>query len=384
MARKNRESSLLRRVGLDIGSHAIQGVEVVERNQEIVIRSAGAYVLPHPKDPAAAPDNGALASALRSLWSSARFESRNVVLALPEDKTHVKWLNLEASTREELDLTARSAAVRGAPFHADDAIVDYRILSSRGTASRNIYFVMLVAVSAVEVDRLLCIAESAGLVPAAVDIASAAAVRVLDTHRHGGNLWQGQPLAHIIVGARITTIAVLRAGELEFARSVPVGGGDFTAAIADSLAISPAEAEALKRSPGARLTQGGCLVVPSGEGEVKVPCENVVGRLAREVQRSLRFFRSQFAEGSYLGMIGDTTMSGGGSLLKGLDTCLQEQGIEVTSVVNPFAGLSVDAEGSGIQHIGDSAAQYGCAVGLAIADYWTGAEPEITLIEGAA
>jgi type IV pilus assembly protein PilM len=385
MLQRHRENGLPRRVGLDIGSHAIQGVEVVERNQEMVIRSAGAYVLPHPREPGAAHDNAAVAAGIRALWASARFESRNVVLALPEDKVHAKWLNLEASTREELDLTARAAAVRGAPFPADDAIVDYRILSSRGAASRNIYFVMLVAVSAAEVDRLLSITEIAGLAPAAVDITSAAAVRVLDTQCRGaGNLWRGQPLAHIVVGARKTTIAVLRSGELEFARTVPVGGGDFTQCIADALGVTPAEAETLKRSPGARLIQGGCLVVTSGESEAKVPCENVVGRLSREVQRSLRFFRSQFAEGSYLGMIGDASMSGGGALLKGLDTCLHEQGVEVSSTINPFAGLSVDAEASGVQHVGDCAAQYSCAVGLAIADYWSGAEPEITLFEHAA
>jgi type IV pilus assembly protein PilM len=385
MAHKHRENGLLRRVGLDIGSHAIQGVEVVERDQELVVRSAGYHLLPHAKEPGAGLDNSVIAAAVRSLWSSARFESKNAVLALPADRVHAKWLNLEAATRDELDLTARAAAVRGAPFPADDAIVDYRVLSSRGTVSQNIYFVMLVAVSATEVDRLLSIAEAAGLTPTAIDITCAAAVRMLDTQRRGsGHLWRGQPLAHIIVGARNTTIAVLRAGELEFSRTVPVGGGEFTQSVAEALGVTVAEAEAIKRSPGARLVQGGCLVVPSGEGEVKVPCENVVARLAREIQRSLRFFRSQFAEGSYLGMIGDTTMSGGGALLKGLDACLHEHDVEVTAVVNPFAGLSVDSECSGVQHVGDSAAQYAAAVGLAIADYWTGAEPEITVSEYAA
>lgn len=385
MPPKHKESCLPRRVGLDIGSHTIKGVEVVERDQELVVRSAGSYALPPAREAGAAPDNGSLVAGIKSLWSSARFESRNVVLALPPERVHTKWLNLEASTREELDLTARAAAVRGAPFPADDAIVDYRVLSSRGTVSRNIYFVMLVAVSAAEVDRRLSICEAAGLTPAAVDVTCAASVRVLDTRRRGaGNLWQGQPLAHITVGARSTMITVLRAGELEFARTVPVGGEDFTQCIADSIDVSLAEAETIKRSPGARLVQGGCLMVPAGETEARVPCENVAARLAREIQRSLRFFRSQFAEGSYLGMIGDATLSGGGALLKGLDACLQEQGVEVTSIVNPFAGLSVDAEGSGVQHIGDSAAQYAAAVGLAIGDYWAGSDIELTVSEHAA
>jgi type IV pilus assembly protein PilM len=385
MPHKHKESSLARRVGLDIGSHAVKGVEVIERDQELVVRSIGSCALPRAREPGAVSDNGAVVAGIRSLWSSARFESNNVVLALPADKVHTKWLNLEASSRDELDLTARAAAVRGAAFPADDAIVDYRILSSRGTLSRNIYFVMLLAASASDVDRLLSIAEAAGLTPAAIDFTCAAAVRMLDSQKRGaGSLWRGQPLAHITVGARNTTMAVLRAGELEFARTVPVGGNDFTQCVAETMEISPAEAETMKKSPGARLVQGGCLVVPSGESEVKVPCENVVARLAREIQRSLRFFRSQFAEGSYLGMIGDATMSGGGALLKGLDICLQEQDVEITAVLNPFAGLSIDAEGSGVQQVGDSAAQYATAVGLAVADYWAGGELDVSITEHAA
>jgi type IV pilus assembly protein PilM len=378
MPRKHKDITHLGRVGLDIGSHAIKGVEVVQRDQELVVRSAGSLALPQAREPGAALDNNTIAAGVKSLWVSAHFESRNVVLALPADRVHVKWLNLEASSRDELDLTARAAAVRGAPFPPENAVVDYRVLASRGTVSQSIYFVMLVAASSMDIDRLLSIAEAAGLCPVAVDINAAAAIRMLDIQRRGaGHLWRGQPLANITVGARSTTIAVLRAGELEFSRTVPVGGADFTQSIAEVLGVTSAEAETIKKSPGARLVQGGGLIVPSVEGgEVKVPCENVVARLAREIQRSLRFFRSQFAEGSYLGMIGDTTMSGGGALLKGLDTCLQEQGVEVGAVINPFAGLSVDAEGSGVQHVGDSAAQYATAVGLAIADYWTASESD--------
>ncbi|MGC8863181.1 MAG: pilus assembly protein PilM, partial [Armatimonadota bacterium] len=99
-------------------------------------------------------------------------------------------------------------------------------------------------------------------------------------------------------------------------------------------------------------------------------CENVAGRLAREIQRSLRFFASQYAEGSYLGMVGSATISGGGALLKGLDACLEQQGVEISGIVNPFAGYSFDAE-RGLQHIGDAAPQFETAMGLAIADYWS-------------
>ncbi len=358
------------RVGLDIGSHTVQGVEIVERGSETVIRSAGSMAVPGVKNKQAA-DPAAVAHAIRSLWSQAAFASKKVVVALPPESVYLKWLHLEASDDEELDRTARSAAARGAPFPASDAIVDYRILLSWGAAARGMRFVMLVAASATAVDEVLNIVESAGLEPLAVDVGAAAVLRCFETRKmSAGSLWSGQPSAHCIIGAKNTTITVVRGGALEFARTVPVGGNDFTQCVVDATGLSWPEAESIKTTPGSRLVEGGVLVSSHNGEQLRVPCESAAGRMARETLRSLKFFRSQFAEGSYLGMTGAATLSGGGALLKGMDACLQEQGIEITSVINPFAGLSVAAEGSGIQHVGDTAAAYTTAVGLALGDYW--------------
>ena len=364
--------SVANRVGLDIGSHAVKGVEIVERGAETVVRSAGSMTVPVANDRQNAADPGAVAHAIRGLWCRAAFTSNKVVVALPPESVYLKWLHLEAPDEDQLGQTARAAAARGAPFPASDAIVDYRVLFSRGAAARGMRFVMLVAASASAVDGLLNIVESAGLEPLAVDVGAAAVLRCFETHRRtSGSLWSGQPLAHCTIGARSTTITVVRGGALEFARTVPVGGNDFTQCVVDATGLSWPEAESVKTTPGSRLVEGGVLVSSHNGEQLRVSCESAAGRLARETLRSLRFFRSQFAEGSYLGMTGAATLSGGGGLLKGIDACLQEQGIDITSVINPFAGLSVAAEGSGIQHVGDNAAAYTTAVGLALGDYWS-------------
>lgn len=362
----------VRRVGLDIGSHSIKGVEILERGSEFVIRSVGCVTIPGIKQKSDMPEQSALVQSIKNLWSTGKFGSNKVVLGLPPGSAYVKWLHLEAADREELDMTARTAATRGAPFPADDAIVDYRVLSSRGTSSRKVHFVVLVAASSPALDTLLDTVESAGLEPLAVDISTAAALRSCGTQKQAINpLWNGQPTAHCIVGAGSTTIAVVRGGEMEFARNVPVGGNDITECIAEHLGVSWADAEKIKVTPGTRLIQGGVLIAPHEGQEHHIPCDNVTGRLAREIQRSLRFFTSQFAEGSYLGMIGATTMSGGGALMKGLDSCLEDQGIDINCMANPFTCFSVDALGSGVQDVGECSAQYTTAVGLAIGDYWS-------------
>ena len=157
---------------------------------------------------------------------------------------------------------------------------------------------------------------------------------------------------------------------MEFVRTVPVGGNDFTQCIAEAAEVDWAVADRMKMSPDTKLTEDGVMVTSHNDAELRIPCGNLLSRLAREMLRSLRFFSSQFAEGSYLGMIGTATLSGGGALLRGIDAALHQRGIEVQSVINPFAGFPVDADGCGIRRVGDSAAAYTAAVGLAIGDYW--------------
>lgn len=364
------------RVGLDIGSHTVNAVELVERGPETVIRAAGSIAIPGAKGKQPLRDPDAVVQAVKSLWATAGLRSNKVLLALPPDAVYMKWLHLEAPNREELAQTAKAAAARGAPFPSSDAIVDFRVLPSRGATARNVHLVMLVAALGSMVDELLNIAESAGLEPMAVDIGTAAALRCFQMQKRAGSaLWGGQPFAHCIIGARHTTIAVMRGNEMEFSRTVPVGGGDFTECIAQHTGASWSEAEQIKMTPGTRLIDGGTLVTSYEGQQLRVPCDNAAGRLARETLRSLKYFRSQFAEGSYLGMIGSASLSGGGALLRGVDASIQEQGIEVTSTINPFAGFSVAAE-SGIQELGASSPAYTTAVGLALADYWSGDEAE--------
>lgn len=364
------------RVGLDIGSHTINAVEVVERGPETVIRSAGSVTIPGVKGKQPVKDTAAVVQAVKSLWATAGLKSIKVLLALPPDAVYMKWLHLEATNYDELAQTARAAAARGAPFAQSEAIVDFRVLPSRGATRRNVHLVMLVAALGSAVDELLNIAESAGLEPMAVDIGTAAALRCFQMQKTAGSpLWGGQPFAHCIIGARHTTIAVMRGNEMEFARTVPVGGADFTECIAQHTGASWTEAEQIKMTPGTRLVEGGVLVTSYEGQQLRIPCDNAAGRLARETLRSLKFFRSQFAEGSYLGMIGAATLSGGGALLRGVDASIQEQGIEVRSTINPFTGFSVAAE-SGIQDLGASSPAYTTAVGLALGDYWSQEESE--------
>ncbi len=371
MAGKGRTDQIRHKVGLDIGSHTIKGVEVFDDGSEIVVRAAGSLRLSTPQFKSGLPDPALTTQAIKELWAANRFGTSKVAIALPPVAVYLKWHQLDINDEAELENMVNTMAPRGAPFPADEAIIDYRILNSQGGDSHKTRFVIMVAAKASAVDQYLNIVENAGLEPVAVDVGTAAAIRCLEAHERTANpLWGRQPRAHVVIGAKTTTIAVVRGTALEFARSVPVGGNEFTHRIAEHASVDWPVAEKLKTNPDTMLSEEGVLTTSSANGgEVKVPVDMVLSRLAREITRSLRFFASQYAEGSYLGMIGAVTLSGGGALLRGIDACLRQYGVEVSTLTNPFAGFSVDADGVDIQQVGDLAPAYTTAVGLATGDY---------------
>ena len=350
-----------------MGTHTVKGVEMLDHESELAVRSAGSVVISVPSENI---DGPVVVQAIRALWSSAGFETNRVVTSLPPESVYLKWLHLEAGSEAELDEVARSTASRGAPFPPSDAIVDYRVLSSRPAGRGVLYSLMLVTASSSAVDRVMNVAEKAGLEVVAVDVGIAAVSRSLNTQKnHGNPLWTGQPRSHCVLGAKNTLVSVVRGGLLEFSRAVPIGGNDFTQMLAQTLEIETSVAERLKIDRSARLDEGGVLVASHASTEVLVPCEALMDRLAREIQRSLRYFSSQYAEGSYLGTIGTVTLSGGGANLRGIDSCLKSYGVDVSGIINPFAGYAVEAGGAGIRHVGEDSASYTTAVGLAVGVY---------------
>ncbi len=369
MAIKCDPNTANQRVGLDIGSHSIKGVELVEHASEMTVRAVGSVPVRSGDIRGKSLDRAVIVQAIKHLWSSSKFISNNVVVGLPQESVYLKWLHLQCSSEDELDHMARGAAVRGAPFPADDAVSDYRIISSVDGGSAKTYHVMLAAASSAAVDMVYDIIERAGLELIAADVSVSAALRSVEaawaTDRA---LWSGQPRAHCVMGAKSTSIGVMREGVLEFARTVPVGGNDLTLCVAERLGISFDEAEKIKTSPDTKLTDDGILLASRDGEELQINCRAMVERLIRETARSLKFFSSQFAEGSYLGTTGTTSLSGGGALLRGIDTCLRHNGIEVSGIRNPFSGFSVESAGSGIEQSVGRAPMYTTAMGLAVWD----------------
>lgn len=358
-------------IGIDIGTHSIKAVELVQRSDQTLLRAADSIRTPvGAVVDGAILDKNAVSAAIKQLWSRADFSGTEAVLAMDLRQTQVRWHHLEVEDEQSLDDVARQAALRGLTYPPHEAITDYRILSTRNRHGRALHHILLISARSCVVDDLLDVVERAGIEPLVVDIAPLAIARAgRSNHRHTDSLWSGQPIAHCVIGGDSTLVCIVRGGNVEFARNIPVGGDQLTRALATQTGGDIAAAEQAKTSSVARLEPDGVLKTSLEGQKLEVSCEAVIDRLVREIGRSLRHFQAQFPEGSYLGMIGGVSLSGGGVLLRGFDKHLSEQLKDTLTVLNPFAGLSVVGTTFGVDRVQEAAAAFSLAMGLAFGRY---------------
>lgn len=154
-------------------------------------------------------------------------------------------------------------------------------------------------------------------------------------------------LALVDVGARKTNINIIRGAASLFTREIPIGGHDFTEAIARTLNIGLDEAEALKRDAGEAAQSVQEAVYP------------VMDDLGNEIQLSFDYFENQFET-----EIEGIRLSGGGSRFPGFQESMEKIFEKETEIFNPFQYISVN-EDVDADLLSVNASQLIVAVGLA-------------------
>lgn len=301
-------------IGLDIGSMFVRAVETRRGKDGHVITNYGQIPLP----PGAVQggvihDDKTVTAALRQLWQTHRFSSRQVVLGVTNPQVVVREMSVnnlpEREMRKSLSFQVRDVL----PLPPERSLLDFHALEDpghnemvRGLLIAAPKDAVLVAVQAI---------ERAGLHVARVDLASFALLRAAS--------WlDGTVEAIIDIGARLTTVVVHVDGVPVIVRTVPRGGAEITDLIANRLGATVAEAESLK-----------CRVGLHAEGgpETAEVVRDAIRPLINEIRSSFTYLTT----GERQTRVGRVALSGGGSQLPGLVDALSEQlGVEVV-LANP-------------------------------------------------
>lgn len=266
-----------------------------------------------------------VSGALRQLWQQGRFDSRDVVIGVGNQRVVVRELELPWMPLSQLKESLPFQVQELLPMSADEALLDYYPTGEVDGPQGRMVQGMLVAAQRDTVNANVLAVEGAGLRPRMVDLNAFAFVRALAR----GDL-ADRVVAFVDIGASITTVVISDRGVPRLARSLASGGHNVTQAIASTMGIAGAEAEGLKRQIGVGYT-----VAPELAAAAEV-VNSMAQTLIEAIRNTFVYFGANHSSG-----IEAVVVTGGGAHLPGLGQYLSSASRLPVSLGDPFAGLKV-------------------------------------------
>jgi type IV pilus assembly protein PilM len=327
-------------IGIELGGHSIKMVETRGSGGRVQLLNYGIVEIPAALQGKASRDAAAIAPLIKELLARCSSSSADIYLSLSGPSVSLQRIKLPPMPEQDLPAAIRWQGKKYFPFALDEAQVVYKKIGATGETADN----ELIIAAAINkfLEQELSLIEQAGYSAAGID---AVAFALQYAFQLISDQYQDKTVALLDIGAEGTTIAILKNGELQFAREIATGGNDFTRALMEPVAVegkqfalSFEEAEAIKKRYG----------IPMGGGQEKTPeglplsrimfiIRPVLERLSTEALRSFDFYKAQAREKR----IDKIFICGGGAGFKNLAAFLSSGlGIEAT-LFDPFGALFV-------------------------------------------
>jgi type IV pilus assembly protein PilM len=187
--------------------------------------------------------------------------------------------------------------------------------------------VLVVAAKKDIINSYTDVLRAAGLEPAIVDVDHFALENMFEVNYDAP---VGKAVALVNVGARYTSINILKDGRSTFTGDVPTGGSEFNDVLVRQLGVSFEEAELLKS--GGRVRE-------VGPPQVEPLLGSAIDFLVEEIQRSLSFFWTAATEEP----LATIYLSGGAAAVPGLVPQLSQRLEAPVELVDPFHRVTVDS-----------------------------------------
>ncbi len=332
-------------IGLDMGSSSLRWVELARDDkcglvlERCVVEplQAGWIVAGHIEQ------FDEVAAALRRLFKASGSTARDVALAMPDSAVITTKIVLPSDLGEaELLHHVESEVDRLSDRPLADMSIDYTV-KGRAQASEQPgeVEVLITAASQEKVQDRLGLAESAGLTPVVVDVETPAAmlaVRQLISVRLRALM---DPVALIQVGTEGASLHVTHQGEIVHAAHLHLGGARLTELIAQAYGLDESDAEAQKCSESLPDDYSQTVLQP------------FIKKLADGLVSDLDVFLSTSGQ-----KIDTVYLSGGSSVLSGLQDEINRRTFSDCVLTDPFSGMLVG------KAVNKSAFQYSARAGM--------------------
>lgn len=206
-------------VGLDIGSSAVKAVQLKPTKRGMQLVNFGIEAVPPQSIVDGSLMNAsAISEAISSLFAQLKIRTKDVALALAGHSVIIKKITVPQMTPEELEDQIHWEAEHHIPFAKDDVEIDHQILDARPT--ENQMEVLLVAAKKEVVSDYVDTVRDAQLNPVVVDVAAFALQNCYEVN-YGAT---DQTVALLNIGASISSVNIIVAGQSAFTRDVTIGG----------------------------------------------------------------------------------------------------------------------------------------------------------------
>ncbi len=240
-----------------------------------------------------------------------------VVADLPEPKTFLKIIPLEASPDQVTEEDVLYQAKKHLPFEAEETYIDWKVL---GGSNNNHSRVLVGAVPKIIADSYTYLLESVGLTPLALEIEVLSIARALLPD----NQVEQKASAILDLGATRSNLIFFDHEGVKFSTHLNFSGELLTTAIAQEMKIDYEKAEDLKIERGVTYSK----LDPKYLKVVTKLTDNLI----TEVSRAVNFYQEHFSETD---PIKEVNLCGGSASLKNLPETIGRK-LKVKTSILPF------------------------------------------------
>ncbi|MFW6025240.1 MAG: type IV pilus assembly protein PilM [Candidatus Woesearchaeota archaeon] len=318
-------------VVVDIGSCAIKGAVLKKNKDGLELKAANYRKLPPGIiEDGKIKDKSIVATEIKELFSEMNINPKNVITTIPSNHLVTRNFELPNLPKKELEEALKWELDDVLTYSAEETTFDYIITEKREDKIN----VLLIAAQDKVIEQYKSVFSENNI---KTDVINTQAMALISLLKFQDKL--NKATAIVDLGHQGSRVVLCNEKDLFLTRNIDSGGYDFTKNIMDNQNFEYKEAEEYKWENGIEVkNEVGNLEEDISLLGIGNDLVNISKEIAEEVSRSLEFYsiknRGENIENLYI--------TGGTSLLKGMEKLIEKETSLKTKRIDPFEKIEVN------------------------------------------